>query len=126
VQGDGTFSFNIVGESYHQQELYEIAGGYDPDGLQFDCHAILLPEPDNPYDRYAVKVLIDDIEVGHLSRDKARQWSTEIFVPGGIRGIAAYAKIVGGYDLEDGTPAMIGVKLDISFPMMAVAAVVEE
>ena len=77
-------------------------------------------EPDNPYDPFAVKVVIDDVIVGHLDAARARQWSEDLFAASGIRGIAAYARIVGGFERADGTLAMLGVRLDIAFPVMAV------
>ena len=125
MRGDSTFSFNIVGESFHQDDLWALVRDNDYDDASTDCYALLLPEPDNPYDPFAVKVVIDDVIVGHLDAARARQWSEDLFAASGIRGIAAYARIVGGFERADGTLAMLGVRLDIAFPVMAVGVLDE-
>ncbi|WP_186766277.1 hypothetical protein [Falsiphaeobacter marinintestinus] len=47
--------FEIVGESHYQTALERLAGGKKPDGVEVDTGALLIPEPENPYDENAVK-----------------------------------------------------------------------
>lgn len=59
----------VVGESFHRDALAALAGAESFGAtLMWAC---LVPDPDNPYDRNAVKVVIDSKHVGHLSRDAA-------------------------------------------------------
>jgi len=61
---------DIVGESfYHNNLLYLALGKKGPDGVEIDCEAHLIPDPDNPYDANAVRVEIDGKKVGHLPRE---------------------------------------------------------
>lgn len=59
---------DIVGESYRQSALRRL---WNPD-VTYD--AVLIPEPDNPHDRNAVRVEISGIHVGYLSRETARTY----------------------------------------------------
>jgi len=59
----------VVGESHYQESPDAICGGKCEDGHHLMCQAELRPEPENPYDRHAVAVYVDDRKVGHLSRD---------------------------------------------------------
>lgn len=68
LEGDDSYSFDIVGESYYQDELKWIAGPKQEKGKALECEALIMHEPDNPHDRNACAVIIDDRKVGHLSR----------------------------------------------------------
>ncbi len=55
----------VVGESNYQGSLQVIAGGFDMNGPAVRDHiAVLLPEPTNPYDRNAVRVVIVPTQPG--------------------------------------------------------------
>lgn len=93
----------VVGESFHQDALQRLLAGRGR-----TCVAALVPEPTNPYDANAVKVVVDGSDVGHLARDVAktfgpllRQQPQPITVP---------AELHGG---EDDKPS-IGVVLDFA------------
>lgn len=60
---------DIVGESFSQDAIEKFWTGSD-----VTLDAVLIPENDNPHDRMAVRVEIEGAQVGHLSRETARQY----------------------------------------------------
>src|SRR5262245_58173778 len=64
----------VVGESHYQPALRSICGAAEWEEVSFDCIAVLVPDPSNPYDEMAVMVQIDASLVGHLSREDARAY----------------------------------------------------
>jgi predicted Zn-ribbon and HTH transcriptional regulator len=111
LQGDETLE--VVGESYRQDDLWQLAGGRGHDRIRCEVTAVLVPEPENPHDPNAIKVVIDGRLVGYLSREDAA-----IYLPGlrqlmasHARPIALSGQIVGGGQREDGI-GMLGVFLD--------------
>jgi hypothetical protein len=118
VEGEGTFEFDIVGESHYQDALEAIAGPKCPDGVEYECEATLSPEPSNPHDPNAVRVEIEECKVGYLPREAAKMWRdmmTRVGLPG--QSMVLDALIIGGWrrELRDGTitEGSFGVKLDI-------------
>jgi len=69
VAGDGNYSIEIVGESHYQSALRACVPGIGY--VRHDCTAHLVCEDDNPYDDNAVRVDVDGLPVGYLSRAKA-------------------------------------------------------
>jgi hypothetical protein len=72
--GNRNFAVKIVGESYYVANLRELCGPAEDHMRQFAKTAILTLENDNPYNRNAVRVDVDGLTVGHLSRDHARRF----------------------------------------------------
>lgn len=72
ITGDGSYGVEVVGESHYQQALRSIApdGGY----VRHECVAALILDDGNPHDRNAVRVEIGGQQVGHLSRQTARDY----------------------------------------------------
>jgi hypothetical protein len=102
----------VVGESRCQadlQMLYRKNGGADHD-LKVD--AVLAPEDDNAFDAKAVRVEIGARTVGYLERALAEQYRAALGRTAG----ECSAKIVGGFELEDGSSAHFGVKLNLAWP----------
>ena len=60
----------IVGESFRQDAVRAVAQAAD--GSDFDLY--LLPDPNNPHDRNAVRVMVGNLHVGFLPRDAAKVW----------------------------------------------------
>jgi hypothetical protein len=60
----------VVGESFRQDSVRAVA--QVADGSQFDLY--LLPDPNNPHDRNAVRVMVGNLHVGFLRRDAAKVW----------------------------------------------------
>lgn len=75
LRGDGTFPLAAVGESYHQRALEGAA--IQVQGGDTVVPAVLRLE-DNPYDRYAVTVVVAGRKVGHLARADARAFRLRI------------------------------------------------
>lgn len=78
MSGDGTFSFEIVGESYYQATLKRIAGPKDETGKEHYCEAVLVCEDDNQHDKDAVAVKIMGSKVGHLSRTDSKEFRYQL------------------------------------------------
>lgn len=102
----GDFRQPIVGESNYQRALRSIAG---PGEVEHECTAHLVMEPDNRYDRNAVRVDIDGVRVGYLDRDAAVLYRRRLQAQGiGLVTVECGAKVFGG-----GTGRSLGVWLDL-------------
>jgi hypothetical protein len=110
----GSETLEVVGESNYQDSLWTIVGGFRRDRVRHDCDAVLVPEPDNQYDRNAISVLVEGRLVGYLSREDA-----EVYLCGLKRlmetcdtgHVALEGQIVGGGD-RGGRTGSLGVFLD--------------
>jgi hypothetical protein len=67
----GGETLEVVGESHHQDELWAIVGGRTTEPVCQDTIALLIPNPENPYDANAIEVRIGGLVIGHLSREDA-------------------------------------------------------
>ena len=75
---DDCMKLSVVGESHYQAALIE-ASECPPTGKHgYECSAELVPEPDNPHDKFAVKVLVKGRHVGYLSRGNAKRYGKRI------------------------------------------------
>ena len=102
----------VVGESRFQtdlQMLYRKNGGA---GHDIKVDAALVPEDGNVFDANAVRVEIGSRTVGYLQRELAEQYRRALGRAAG----QCSAKIVGGFELEDGSSAHFGVKLNLTWP----------
>jgi hypothetical protein len=110
----GDEPLEVVGESRYQDALWSVVGGRCREPVRYETDAVLEPEPDNPYDANAIKVVIDGFVVGYLSREDAA-----LYRPGLLRlieasptgRVALEASIVGGGPRSDGT-GFLGAFLD--------------
>lgn len=59
---------------YYRQAFGRLYGHHD-EPLTEQIDVALVPEPDNPHDRNAIRVLIDGTHVGHLPREYAALWA---------------------------------------------------
>lgn len=98
IDGDGEYDLDVVGESHYQDALVRIAGPHTEDGRRVKVGAMLYLEPDNPHDRNAIRVEINDATVGHISREFAPELRQELAKYGARSGhrIGVDAIIVGG------------------------------
>jgi HIRAN domain len=109
----GDDDLEIVGEASYQNALWSICGGVEGDKIRHQTVAVLVPEPDNPYDPNAIAVHIDGHIVGYLAREVAQQYGP------GLRSLMARCNgyvalrgvIVGGGYYPDG-PGRLGVWLE--------------
>jgi hypothetical protein len=114
IDGPGTFSCGVVGESKYQDHLERIAGGRTEDSANIRARAILALEDDNPHDTHAVCVRIDGLRVGYLPRRFAKSYREHLAkanAPTGHYWCAAV--IVGGWDRGGGDRGHFGVRLDL-------------
>jgi hypothetical protein len=93
----GSETLDVVGESHYLKELWSIVGQHRPgEPVRFSTVALLVPEPENPYDKNAVKVVIDGLKVGYLARTEA-----PLYRPGILR------------LMDDAGGALVGLRADI-------------
>lgn len=119
LAGDGTFSFEVVGESHRQKALEDIAGGRSEDSAEVHCIAKLVPEPDNPNDRDAVRVEVEGYHVAYLSRKDAKRYKLQLsqLEIGNSIG-ECNALVVGGWIRDHGEDTgHFGIKLDLVWPI---------
>lgn len=103
------FRLDVVGESHYQANLWRLKGpGRKPkDGLSLFETAEIVPEDDNPYDENAVRVDIEEMVVGYLSRDHAKLYRERF----GTEPQECMAWVRGGFIMKDGKRASLGVRL---------------
>lgn len=114
LTGPGTFSAQVVGESFYQGKLERISGGYSENGVEEIVTAELIHDDNNPYDNKAIRVEISGTTVGHLSRAVARYFRKKM-IANGYGGLIAIckAKITGGWDRGHKDTGRFGVVLDL-------------
>ena len=121
----GSHDLEVVGESHYQDALWRVAGGRTAERVRVEVQAVLLAEPDNPYDPNAIAVLIDGAKVGYLCRDDA-----EAYRPGLLalearhRALIALAGVVVGGGMRQDGPGMLGVWLSHDPADFGLAAIV--
>lgn len=106
----------VSGESSYRENIEKICGNYDEDdGYKSDAHlAVLFLENDNPHDSNAVRVTINDLTVGYLSKPAAkayRQRLAELGAPENAIAVCA-ASIRGGFRKRNDEIADFGIRLD--------------
>jgi hypothetical protein len=70
---------SVVGESHYQSALWAAAGLENTrQRVGVECIAELIPEPDNPHDPKAIRVVVSGQCVGYLSRGVARLYGKRI------------------------------------------------
>lgn len=99
--------YNIVGEQSYQNNLKKIAGPKEEESKFFECYAKVSSEPFNQHDKNAVKVEINGLLVGYLSRGEAAK------LAGKVVNKTVPAVIDGGWDDGDSIGSY-GVKLAIN------------
>jgi hypothetical protein len=109
----GQETLEVVGESFYQNHLWKVVGGFRRERVRYGVQAVLDPEPQNPHDSNAVRILIDGGVVGHLSREDAAAYLPGLHALMQTREspIALEGCVVGGGQRSDRT-GMLGVFLD--------------
>lgn len=115
IAGDGLFAVEVVGESNCAHNFEKICGPRSRDGVNRNTRAILALENSNPHDRNAVRVSIDGLTVGYLSRANALNFRQSISAAGHAKFsvFECGALIRGGWDNGRGKQGHYGVWLDI-------------
>lgn len=75
MDGAGSFQIEVVGESHYRENLRKVAGSCEDDAVDVVKTAYLVPEPRNAHDANAVRVDVDQLTVGYLTRPAAAQLS---------------------------------------------------
>ena len=104
---NASYIYNIVGEQSYQNNLKKIAGPKEEKSKFFECYAKVSSEPFNQYDKNAVKVEINGLIVGYLSKSEAAKLS------GKVVNKTVPAVIDGGWFDADGEGSY-GVKLAVN------------
>jgi len=109
----GDDDLEVVGEAGYQEALWALCGGSKGDRIRHKIVAVLVPEPENPYDSNAISVHIEGNVVGYLARDVAAA-----YLPGLRRlmarcgGHVALEGVIVGGGYYDDAPGRLGVWLD--------------
>ncbi len=114
TNGPGTYSTDIVGESYYQKALERICGGWSKNGHRREVEAFLHVESNRSRYPNAIRVVVKGETVGYLDRETARCYRTQL-EKAGLRGttVKCNAIIVGGWDRGNLDIGHFGVKLDL-------------
>lgn len=115
LHGEGRFHVSVVGESRNRISFEHILGPRTSDGVHYECDASLVLEDDNPVDDRAVRVEIEGLKVGYLSRDHARAYRDWLREAGYERPLRAQCRALvrGGWDDGEGDSGEYGVSLDL-------------
>ncbi len=113
--GTGKFGLEVVGESHYQETLRQAQrrARRTPTGLVIDV--VMRPEPTNPYDAAAVRVMSADGAglLGYLSRERANQYKQVLIqCEEASLEVTCAAVLRGGA----GDEPSIGIWLDLAFP----------
>ena len=111
---DGDDDLDVVGESYQQNNLWELAGPRSSEKTRVEVIGYLIPEPENKYDPNAIGVWIQNKKVGFIAKELAREIVDDLLELMskhngsliGLRGV-----IAGGGHYDDG-PGQLGVFLE--------------
>lgn len=103
------YDFDIVGESFYQDNLEKICGAKIPDGHEHRCKATFRPEPENKFDKNAIAVLIDDLQVGYIPKNATASFAKALKQ----EALVVDALIIGGWKRSNRDQGHFGVKLRI-------------
>lgn len=109
----GNEDLEIVGEAHYQDALWAICGSRQSERVRHAVVAVLVPEPENPYDANAIAVHVDGHLVGYFAREVAVTYGSGLQALMGRCGgyVALEGVIVGGGYYDDG-PGRLGVWLE--------------
>jgi hypothetical protein len=109
----GGFNCDIVGESYYQYAIKQLAGQNNEYVEEREYKAFLIPEDDNPHDNKAVRIDISGSTVGYLSRENARSFRRRLGAKKLTGQITSCKAIVTGGQPWEGNTSYYGVCLNI-------------
>ena len=116
---DSPFDFEMVGESNYQDVLWRAVANEIPEerGYRVEVTAALFREPDNPYDEDAICVRVNGERVGYFPAEYAPDYG-DVFdeLAERVHAGACAAVIAGGFRLDSGGRAALGIWLDLAEP----------
>ena len=101
----------VVGVSHYQDALTEIAGRPEK-RVRHPVTATLEPEPTNPHDANAIKVVVEGRLVGYLSRDDALRYGPAVRLLRDHDRVLVCDAVIGGRGPDAGT-ANLGLFLEL-------------
>ena len=105
----------VVGESRHQRELLELAGGRRPHGVDLAVTAELVPLPGNSHDPNPLGVRVHGVDVGRVVGVDADRCRPAVIAAIGRYGMATCAaRIRGGWDHDRIDRGSFGITLHLS------------
>ena len=109
--GGVEYNYDVVGESFQRDHLMALIRAHEAFSTgEILATAVLEPEPTNPFDSTAVKVVIEGVQVGYIAKyDSAAV--TKMIEKSGKNSYEVPAKI--GFDAESPAP-LIGVKIALT------------
>lgn len=75
---DNCMQVSVVGESHYQDALVRVSKCPPSGEHGYECSAELVLEPDNPHDKFAVRVEVDGEHVGYLPRGTAKRFGKRL------------------------------------------------
>jgi hypothetical protein len=111
----GDHEVRLVGESQFQKHLEFCAGGRTQDGARVPLvTAVLVAEPNNPYDNKAIRVDVGGRCVGYIARDETHRFHPILRQLASVgRPASCRALITGGWDRGNDDRGSFGVILSM-------------
>lgn len=115
IEGDNSFSLEIIKESHYQQHLKKICGGYTKEGNEHSEVASLHYASKQSDDKNAIRVVMRNKTVGYLSPEDSKRYRKRLkrLKQEGII-IECNAKICGGTKLSMFNKTSFEIWLDLS------------
>ncbi len=113
------YDFEVVGESYYQPAIKKIAEQQaakytnNPEAKIEPLTAYLIPDDYNQYDDKAIRVDINGMQVGHLSREDARSFRRRLGAKKLTGQVTTCGALVTGGHIKNGKQADYGIVLDM-------------
>ncbi len=117
IKGDGLFTYHVFGASHYQQQLERITGGRREAAVYFRVNAVLSSEPDNPYDKNAIQILVNGEKVGYVRREDNVSLRAQLNAVGITGDVQCRAEIAGGWNRGGGDIGDFGLRLDVTLPL---------
>jgi hypothetical protein len=110
---EGNYHCEIVGESFYQPAIKRLAGTDNEHVNEKEFKAFIVPDNDNRHDDRAVRIDIEGMTVGHLSREDARSFRRRLKSKNLTDQITLCKALIVGGDGWNGNPSFYGVCLNI-------------
>lgn len=105
------YNYDVVGESFQRDHLLALVRSHKAFASgDIYTTAVLEPEPTNEFDRTAVKVVVEGVQVGYIAKFDSGA-VTKMIEKSGKKSYEVPARI--GFDAESPAP-LIGVKLALT------------
>ena len=111
MSDDSDYNYGVVGESFQRDHLMALIRAHKAfETGEILATAVLEPEPTNPFDSTAVKVVIEGVQVGYIAKFDSGA-VTKMIEKSGKKSYEVPARI--GFDANSPAP-LIGVKIALT------------